>query len=107
MHSNRRLRVAAALALLVAPGLLVAQTPPAAPASEDQTVKLTTFVVTGSNIPTAADATDVPVTVLGAHDIQDTGVNSNFLDMMRKAIPAFAGRSDIGNSNGTNNNQNT
>ena len=70
-------------------------------------MKLTTFVVTGSNIPTAADATDVPVTVLGAHDIQDTGVNSNFLDMMRKAIPAFAGRSDIGNSNGTNNNQNT
>ena len=107
MYPYHKLRVAAALALASAPTLLLAQATSKASAADDQTVKLNTFVVTGSNIPTAADATDVPVTILGSHDIQDTGVNANFLDMMRKAVPAFAGRSNIGNSNGTNNNQNT
>ena len=82
-----------------------AQAPAAA--GNQEVVNLATFVVTGSNIPTAADATDVPVTVLGAHDLSSTGISANFLDMMRTEIPAFAGRSDIGTANATNNNQNT
>jgi iron complex outermembrane receptor protein len=85
--------------------------PPAArPRSTDianETVKLATYVVTGSNLPTAADATDVPVTVVESQDIAATGVNANMLDMLRKRIPAFAGRSSVGASNATNANQNT
>lgn len=102
-------RLFVALALACAPVVALAQAPAAASSSSpaDQTVKLTTLVVTGSNIPTAADATDVPVTILGPSDIQDTGLNANFLEIMRKSIPAFAGRSDIGTANATNNNQNT
>jgi len=105
----RKLSLAALVLMAGASRSLLAQTP-AAPASaggDDQTVQLSTLVVTGSNIPTAADATDVPVTVVGQHDIAETGDNANMLDILRKAIPAFAGRSSIGNSNATNANQNT
>ena len=110
MSSNPLRRSLAALVLACIPAFLRAQTatPPAVPpAAADQTVQLSTYVVTGSNIPTAADATDVPVTILGPRDLDETGLNANILDIMRKAIPAFAGRSDIGTSNATNNNQNT
>src|SRR5258708_14425399 len=89
---------------------LTAQTPAAATSSEapaEETVKLVEFIVTGTNIPTAADASDVPVMVLGPHDIEETGVNSNILEILRKKIPAFGGRSNAGNSNATNTNQNT
>ena len=75
--------------------------------TSDATVQLNTLVVTGSNIPTAADAADVPVSIVSNHDIADTGENANVLDILRKRIPAFAGRSDIGASNATNANQNT
>ncbi len=76
-------------------------------AAPDDTVVLSAFVITGSNIPTAADATDVPVTVVTPQDMARTGENDNLLDILRKEIPAFAGRSDIGTSNATNANQNT
>jgi iron complex outermembrane receptor protein len=76
------------------------------PATEDE-IQLATFVVTGSNIPTAAGAVAVPVVVLGQRDIAGTGLNSNLLEVLRKRIPAFAGRSNAGNSNGTNTNQST
>jgi iron complex outermembrane receptor protein len=73
----------------------------------DEVVQLNALVVTGSSIPMAADATDAPVVVLGRHDIEDTGLNSNLLEILRKSVPAFAGRSNTGNSNATNTNQNT
>ncbi len=76
------------------------------PAKEDK-IQLETLVVTGSNIPTAADAAAVPVVVLGQQDIAQTGLNSNLLEILRKRIPAFAGRSNAGNSNATNTNQST
>ena len=68
---------------------------------------LNTYVVTGSNLPNSADTVDVPVTIVGPHDIADTGLNANMLDIMRKLVPAFAGRSTLGASNATNSNQNT
>ena len=39
--------------------------------------------------------------------IQKTGVSTNVLEILRKAVPAFGGRSSTGNSNATNNNQRT
>ena len=86
-----------------------AQPPAAAPTAQasEETLRLTTFVVTGSNLPTAADASDVPIVVIGRHDVEKSGIDSNVLELLRKSIPAFAGRSNAGNSNGSNTNQAT
>jgi iron complex outermembrane receptor protein len=108
-----RIRLSAFAALALVAGLggsLHAQTPHARGAGDDDAedpVRLSTLIVTGTNLPTAADATDVPVTVVSQQDIAQTGENANLLDILRKSIPAFAGRSSTGNSNATNANQNT
>ncbi len=97
--------------LLVSSGLaavLRAQTSASTPpATKDNVVELNKYVVTGSNLPVAADATDVPVVLIGQSEMQKTGLNSNVLEVLRKQVPAFGGRSNAGNSNATNVNQNT
>ena len=70
--------------------------------SSDPIAVLDKLVVTGSNIPTAADAAAVPVTVIGKQQIDDTGLNSNLLEVLRKRLPSLAGRNNVGNSNGNN-----
>ncbi len=88
---------------------LAAQTS-SGPASGDtsgKAIQLEKLVVTGSNIPTAADSSDAPVVIIGHKDIEQTGLNANLLEVLRKSIPAFAGRSNTGNSNATTTNQNT
>lgn len=83
--------------------------PPAQPAEQAaaQPTALEAVVVTGSNLPVTPDEVAVPVSVVGADLIDRGGVNSNVLEVLRKALPSFAGRGNTGNSNGTNNNQNT
>ncbi len=91
-----------------APGSPAAQadaTPP--PAARKEPTHLETVIVTGSNLPTTPDAVAVPVTTLDADQLQQNGVASNPLEVLRKAIPSFAGRSNAGSSNANNNNQNT
>jgi iron complex outermembrane receptor protein len=87
-----------AIALMAVPAM--AQQASDARATQD-------IVVTGSALPTAPDDVAVPVSVVGADAIQKSGVNSNVLEILRKSIPAFAGRSNTGNSNANNNNQRT
>ena len=70
-------------------------------------VVVESIVVTGSNVPTTPDAVAVPVTILGAEQMEQTGITSNVLEILRKAIPSFAGRGNTGNSNANNTNQNT
>ena len=65
------------------------------------------IVVTGSALPTAPDNVAVPVTIVDSSAIQKSGVNTNVLDILRKEVPAFAGRSNTGNTNAGNNNQRT
>jgi iron complex outermembrane receptor protein len=77
----------------------------AADSANDKTVTLNEFVVTGSNIPTSAEATASPVTVIGNQQIQRTGVDNNMLDLLRKQLPSIAGRSNIGSTNANNVNQ--
>src|SRR5271170_2600866 len=107
MYYRNVLRSAGILALasgaLIAPKALAANPDQAAaaPASQD-TVTLAPLVITGSNIPTSADTTDVPVTIVSSQNIEDTGDNANLLDILRKQIPAFGGRSSTGNANATN-----
>ena len=109
--STRRRYYPASLLLFVGMTARLAAQSTSAPASvdaSDKTIQLEKLVVTtGSNIPSAADATAVPVVVLGQQDIAQTGLNSNLLEILRKRIPAFAGRSNAGNSNATNTNQST
>jgi iron complex outermembrane recepter protein len=80
---------------------------PAAPEKKEAAPALETIVVTGSNVPTTPDAVAVPVSILGSDQIEQNGVTSNVLEVLRKSLPSFAGRSNAGNSNANNTNQNT
>lgn len=66
---------------------------------ESSPVQLERYVVTGSNIPMAADALAAPVSVLGPQQIAETGVFTNALDVLRKAMPHFSGNLNIGSEN--------
>jgi outer membrane receptor protein involved in Fe transport len=68
---------------------------------------LETVTVTGSLLPTAPDAVAVPVIALDAKQLEQNGVSTNALEILRKAIPSFAGRSNAGTSNANNDNQRT
>lgn len=65
------------------------------------------IVITGSALRTSPDQVAVPVSVISNQAILKGGVTNNALELVRKQIPSFAGRSNTGNSNGTNTNQNT
>ena len=56
-------------------------------------------MVTGSNIPMAADALAIPVTVIGQEQIDESGVSSSVLEILRKGSPQFSGNGNIGNEN--------
>jgi iron complex outermembrane recepter protein len=65
------------------------------------------IIITGSALPTTPDQVTVPVTIVDSTQIQKAGVATNVLEILRKQVPAFGGRSSTGNSNATNNNQRT
>src|SRR5882724_7938124 len=52
---------------------------------------LETVTVTGSLLPTAPDAVAVPVIALDAKQLEQNGVSTNALKILRKAITSFAG----------------
>ncbi len=62
------------------------------------TVKMEKFTVTGSYIPSAAEALAVPVTTFSDQDIALSGVRTDTLDLLRKIAPSIAG---IGGENAT------
>ena len=97
------LRIAVQLALYSIAGFTTAS----AALAQEKGGATETITVTGSSIPTIPSEAAVPVTIMGAREIEATGVNSNALELLRKAVPSFAGRSNTGNSNANNNNQNT
>ncbi|MDI1251475.1 MAG: TonB-dependent receptor [Lacunisphaera sp.] len=65
----------------------------------DEAMKLEKFVVTGSYIPMAADAIAQPVSVVTNDDIVRTGITTNALEVLKKAIPQFQGNTNIGSNN--------
>lgn len=94
-HRNvARWRAAAWLAFTAA-GTLAAQN--AAP--DDKVVRLEKFEVTGSYIPVSAEASSVPVQTISAADIEKTGVATNVLEVLRKAMPMFSGNGNLGDTN--------
>jgi iron complex outermembrane receptor protein len=58
---------------------------------ENQPQVLEKFVVTGSNIPMAADALSIPVATLSQTTIQESGIASDMLDLLRKVQPNISG----------------
>lgn len=84
-----------------------AQMPARTAADADETVSLDRFVITGSNIPTAADAVAVPVVILGPDQLERTGITSNMLELVRKRLPMFAGNGNLGNTNANTANNST
>jgi iron complex outermembrane receptor protein len=76
-----------------------------APAGQAATVQ--EIIVTGSALPTTPDRIAAPVTVVDQTKIDNAGVASNPLEIIRKTVPAFQGRGNIGASNANNTNQNT
>jgi iron complex outermembrane receptor protein len=70
------------------------------PAPAGATVTLQSVVVTGSNIPTAADAVAAPVTIINRDEIERTGLASNLLEVVQARMPAFAGSANLGATNG-------
>ena len=91
------------LATLATTTVAAAAEPPDSGAPEE----LQEVVITGTSIPTTPDEVAVPVETLNAAQLEASGVDSNALEILRKEIPAFAGRSNAGTSNANNNNQNT
>lgn len=105
-HSVRKFL--AALSLILGAGSVLtvgvraqtaSTTTPAATTSSDdadQAVQLQKYVVTGSNIPTAAEALAVPVISINVDQMQNSGVETNTLDVLRKMVPSISG---IGSEN--------
>lgn len=62
----------------------------------DQAVALEKFVVTGSLIPFAAGAPAIPIKVLGAPEIEKTGISTDLVDVLRRSQPAFYGGNNLG-----------
>ena len=101
MHSLRKLRSAFLAAFGLGAAIsLQAQTPAtvtAPPGADDSSPQvLERFVVTGSNIASADTALAVPLSVVGRQQIEDGGVQTNALDILRKISPSISG---IGSEN--------
>jgi iron complex outermembrane receptor protein len=101
-NRSPRLLLASLAGWLAASTPLDAQTAPssAAGAAAKETVKLESFVVTGSNIPTAADAVAAPITIINRDEIERTGLGSNLLEVVQTRMPSFAGSGNLGATNG-------
>ena len=79
---------------------VLAQTAPTSSTSTDEeSVRLTAVVVTGSRLPGPAGSAAVPVEVLGPQEITGTGIATDVLDVLRKAMPQFTGNANLGLEN--------
>ncbi len=76
-----------------------APTTPATPEKKTDAQVLEKFVVTGSYLPPAANAVATPVIAVDAKAIENSGNNTNVLEILRKTVPQFSGNSNIGSAN--------
>jgi iron complex outermembrane receptor protein len=97
-HSERKFW--ALLSLILSLGLASYAVAQPAAADDDETVTLDKFVVTGSLIPMAADTPAIPVSVITSLDIQQSGVSTDILNILKKTEPFFYGANNIGSDNG-------
>ena len=82
MNASSKWNLLTSLAVLAGASCLtnaVAQETTPSTDQKDEPVKLERFVVTGSYIPFAADATAIPVRVVTSEDIQTSGESGDLL----------------------------
>src|SRR6202171_452148 len=77
-----------------------------APAESEPTA-LEAITVTGSLLPTTPDQVAVSVISVDAKQMEQNGISTNPLEILRKAVPSFAGRSNAATSNANNDTQRT
>lgn len=82
---------------LIAANAAIAQAAPSA--ASEETVKLEKFVVTGSYLPAAANSVAIPVISIDSQAIDNSGANTNVLDILRKTVPQFNGNGNLGSGN--------
>jgi iron complex outermembrane receptor protein len=100
LNSVRKSRAPLALFLGVALFAVSGNAQTAAPQEAKEEVKMEKFVVTGSYIPAAADeAKALPVQVIDVEAIQNSGVDTNIMDVLRKTVPQIEGGNNIGIEN--------
>jgi iron complex outermembrane recepter protein len=63
-------------------------------------VTLDEYFVTGSLIPIAADTPAVPIIVISSQDIDDLGIRTSVLDLLKRSVPQFTGNANLGSDNG-------
>jgi iron complex outermembrane receptor protein len=88
----------AGLSLLAANAAFAQQNTTPTSAPSDQTLDLDKFVVTGSYLTPAANATAIPVISVDSTAIENTG-DSSVLEVLRKTVPQFTGNGNIGTNN--------
>jgi iron complex outermembrane receptor protein len=95
MNLNSVRNSQAALALILGAALFAvsgnAQTAAPQAQTEETTVKMEKFVVTGSNIPDAAAALSIPINIVSTDIMAESGINANMLDVLRKVAPNISG----------------
>ena len=96
---GRRTRACLVLGFAFTAGVAFAQDP-AATSKKDETVKMEAFNVTGSYLPPAANVVAIPVITVDTKTIQNSGNNTNVLDILKKTVPQFAGNTNLGSENG-------
>jgi iron complex outermembrane receptor protein len=62
--------------------------------SDSSTQVMEKYVVTGSNIASADTALAVPLSILGQQQIDDAGIQTNVLDILRRISPSISGTGD-------------
>ena len=101
----KQLWIASRLVVIAAAALTIrAQTVPSSPpaSKDDGPVELPALVVTGTRLPGPADSVAVPVTLVGPDQIAETGITTDVLDILRKAMPQFTGNANLGLENAGN-----
>ena len=71
-------------------------------APDDSAILLPDVVVTGSNLPQAMDALAVPVAIIDSKVMEESGVNFDTLDILRKVSPNIGGTGEENAQNGGN-----
>jgi len=112
MNSLRSRKFIASLSLITATSLFAVsgafgQTPAAStpattttpPATNEKAVMMEKFDVTGSYLPVAANSVAIPVITVDNKTIENSGNNTNVLEILRKTVPQFSGNSNLGSSN--------
>lgn len=101
MNEFRMRKFMASLSLLATGSLFAVSgySQTAATTTNSEPELLEKFEVTGSYLTPAANAVAIPVISVDSKAIENSGSNSDVLEILRKTVPQFSGNSNLGSSN--------